>query len=89
MHLAELKGVAKTIPNEGILISTLSLQEAQSNSEIESIITTQDALYKQELQASVSDPDVRATELASEKPQEQCLKMTKQAMLFLSRRLQN
>lgn len=55
-HLAELKGVAKTIPNEGILISTLSLQEAQSSSEIENIITTQDALYKQELQTSVSDP---------------------------------
>ncbi len=55
-HLAELKGVAKTIPNEGILISTLSLQEAQSSSEIENIITTQDALYKQELQSSISDP---------------------------------
>ncbi|PCK01972.1 MAG: addiction module protein [Alteromonadaceae bacterium] len=55
-HLAELKGVAKTIPNEGILISTLSLQEAQSSSEIENIITTQDALYKQELLTSVSDP---------------------------------
>ncbi len=48
-HLAELKGVAKAIPNERILISTLSLQEAQSSSEIENIITTQDALYKQEL----------------------------------------
>lgn len=55
-HLAELKGVAKTIPNERILISTLSLQEAQSSSEIENIITTQDALYKQELQSSVSNP---------------------------------
>lgn len=55
-HLAELKGVAKTIPNEGILISTLSLQEAQSSSEIENIITTQDALYKQELQSRISDP---------------------------------
>ncbi len=55
-HLAELKGVAKTIPNEGILISTLSLQEAQSSSAIENIITTQDALYKEELQTSISDP---------------------------------
>src|SRR5690606_30938757 len=44
------------IPNEGILISTLSLQEAQSSSEIENIITTQDALYKQELRPNVSDP---------------------------------
>ncbi len=55
-HLAELKGVAKTIPNENILISTLSLQEAQSSSEIENIITTQDALYKHGLQSDVSDP---------------------------------
>lgn len=54
-HLAELKGVAKTIPNEGILISTLSLQEAQSSSEIENIITTQDALYKQQLQTNATD----------------------------------
>lgn len=54
-HLAELKGVAKTIPNEGILISTLSLQEAQSSSEIENIITTQDALYKQQLQTDTTD----------------------------------
>jgi Fic family protein len=55
-HLAELKGIAKTIPNEGILISTLALQEAQSSSEIENIITTQDALYKYQIQENVSDP---------------------------------
>ena len=55
-YLAELKGVAKTIPNEGILLSSLSLQEAQSSSAIENIITTQDALFKHELQAGVIDP---------------------------------
>jgi len=33
-YLAELKGLARSIPNEGPLISTLSLQEAQSSSEI-------------------------------------------------------
>ncbi len=55
-HLAELKGVAKTIPNEGILISTLSMQEAQESSEIENIITTQDALYKYQLQEGNYDP---------------------------------
>ncbi len=42
-HLAELKGMARSIPNSRLLISTLSLQEAQSSSEIENIITTQDA----------------------------------------------
>ena len=55
-YLAELKGVAKTIPNEEILLSTLSLQEAQSSSAIENIITTHDALYKHELQTSTADP---------------------------------
>ncbi len=55
-HLAELKGVARTIPNEGLLISTLSLQEAQSSSEIENIITTQDALYKYQIQPDRADP---------------------------------
>ncbi len=48
-YLAELKGVAQTIPNEGILISTLALQEAQGSSAIENIITTQDALYKYQI----------------------------------------
>jgi len=55
-YLAELKGVARTIPNEGLLISTLSLQEAQSSSEIENIITTQDALYKYRIQPEGADP---------------------------------
>lgn len=45
-HLGELKGTAQTIPNQAILINTLSLQEAQNSSEIENIITTQDELYK-------------------------------------------
>lgn len=55
-HLAELKGVARTIPNERILISTLALQEAQSSSEIENIITTQDALYRYQVQPGSADP---------------------------------
>lgn len=51
-YLAELKGVAATIPNEQILISTLTLQEARDSSAIENIITTQDELFKAELQAN-------------------------------------
>lgn len=47
--LSELKGVAATIPNEAILISSLTLQEAKDSSEIENIVTTQDDLYKAEL----------------------------------------
>jgi Fic family protein len=48
-RLAELKGVARTIPNENILISTLTLQEAKDSSAIENIITTHDELFKAEL----------------------------------------
>lgn len=44
--LAELKGIATTIPNQQILINTLGLQEAKDSSAIENIITTHDELYK-------------------------------------------
>lgn len=44
--LAELKGIASTIPNQAILINTLGLQEAKDSSAIENIITTHDDLYK-------------------------------------------
>lgn len=44
--LAELKGIAATIPNQGILINTLGLQEAKDSSEIENIVTTHDELFK-------------------------------------------
>lgn len=44
--LAELKGVAQTIPRQDILINTLTLQEAKDSSEVENIVTTHDELYK-------------------------------------------
>lgn len=47
--LAELKGVATSIPNQGILINTLSLQEAKDSSAIENIITTNDELYRSDV----------------------------------------
>ncbi len=47
--LAELKGIAKTIPNETILITTLALQEAKDSSAIENIITTHDELFQSNL----------------------------------------
>ena len=43
--LAELKGAADAIPNEVIILNTLSLQEAKDSSAIENIITTHDELY--------------------------------------------
>jgi len=50
--LAELKGIASTIPNQEILINTLGLQEAKDSSAIENIITTHDDLYKSGLNLS-------------------------------------
>lgn len=43
--LAELNGVSETMPNEVIILNTLSLQEAKDSSAIENIITTHDELY--------------------------------------------
>ena len=49
--LAELKGITGIIPNQSILINTLSLQEAKDSSAIENIITTHDELYKSDVAA--------------------------------------
>ena len=45
-RLAELKGVAAAIPNQGMLINTLALQEAKDSSAIENIITSHDDLFR-------------------------------------------
>jgi Fic family protein len=50
--LAELKGTARTIPNQSILINALSLQEAKDSSEIENIVTTHDELYRSMVSSS-------------------------------------
>jgi Fic family protein len=55
-YLAELKGTSKTIPNESILINTLTLQEAKDSSEIENIITTHDDLYKENILIDTKNP---------------------------------
>jgi Fic family protein len=47
--LAELKGVAASVPNQGILINSLGLQEAKDSSAIKNIITTHGELYLSEL----------------------------------------
>ncbi len=51
-YLAELKGVAKSIPNEGILISTLTMQEAKDSSAIENIMTTHDEFFRADVMKS-------------------------------------
>ena len=48
-QLAELKGIAASIPNQGILINTLGLQEAKDSSAIENIVTTHDELFKDDV----------------------------------------
>lgn len=44
--LAEVKQAAELIPNQGVLINTLPLLEAQASSEIENIVTTTDQLFQ-------------------------------------------
>jgi len=48
-RLAELKGLASSIPDQIILIHTLGIQEARDSSAIENIVTTQDELFRGEL----------------------------------------
>lgn len=47
--LAELKGVISSIPNENILLETLTLREAKESSAIENIISTFDEVYQSNL----------------------------------------
>ena len=58
-NLAELKGVAASIPNQDILISTLTLQEARDSSAIENIVTTQDDLYREDDPATATGTAVK------------------------------
>jgi Fic family protein len=44
-NLAQLKGISQAIPNQKVLVNTLSLQEAKDSSEIENIITTYDEMF--------------------------------------------
>ncbi|AXI99454.1 Fic family protein [Cyclonatronum proteinivorum] len=62
-YLAELKGISQTMPNRNILLSTLPLQEAQDSSEVENIVTTQDALFKSKL-SGISETDHATKEVS-------------------------
>jgi Fic family protein len=53
-HLAELKGVAASIPNQAILVNALGMQEAKDSSAIENIVTTHDELYRDEASPETS-----------------------------------
>ena len=58
--LAELKGFAKTMPNQAILINAIVIQEAKGSSEIENIISSQDELYTAlTVQKSIASPQTK------------------------------
>ncbi len=57
--LAELKQAAELIPNQGMLINTLPLLEAQASSEIENIVTTTDKLFQFQNIGERADPVTR------------------------------
>lgn len=44
--LAELKGLGRILPNQSLLVNSVVLQEAKDSSEIENIVTTNDALFR-------------------------------------------
>ncbi len=55
--VAALKQAGTLIPNQGVLINTIPLLEAQASSEIENIITTTDALFRySQLDPELADP---------------------------------
>lgn len=45
-RLAQLKGLASTLPNQSIFVNTIALREAKASSAIENIFTTDDELYR-------------------------------------------
>ncbi len=57
--IAEMKGVASTIPNQRVLLETLVMQEAKGSSEIENIITTMEEIYRPELERTPEAKEVR------------------------------
>lgn len=64
--LAELKGEVRTIPNETILINTLTLQEAKESSAIENIVTTQDDLFRIEVDDTFKNINAKEVQHYSE-----------------------
>ena len=53
--LGRLQGRSIVIPNQGLLINSISLQEAKASSAIENIFTTDDELYK-----AYSEPQIKS-----------------------------
>ncbi len=60
--LGELKGFARMLPNQSMLVNTIALREAKASTAIENIFTTDDALYKA-MSDSEANPDANAKEV--------------------------
>jgi len=55
--LAALRQATALIPNAAVLVNTIPLLEAQASSEIENVVTTTDAMFRQaQLDAPTADP---------------------------------
>ena len=54
--LAELKGIAQTMPNQNILINAIMINEAKTSSRIENIVTTHDDVYKAMVRQNDASP---------------------------------
>ncbi|MFH1319882.1 MAG: Fic/DOC family N-terminal domain-containing protein [Bacteroidota bacterium] len=61
--LARLHGRSVAIPNQGMLINTISLQEAKASSEVENIFTTDDELYQAFSQKNIKEQQGPAKEV--------------------------
>jgi Fic family protein len=61
--LARLQGRSIAIPNQGLLINSISLQEAKASSAIENIFTTDDELYKAYSEENVGQVNGPAKEI--------------------------
>ncbi len=61
--LANLRGLAGQIPNQGVLISSIVLQEARLSSEIENIVTTDDELYRADADGTGGKADAHTKEV--------------------------
>jgi len=58
--LAGLRGLAAQIPDQGMLINSIALQEARVSSEIENIVTSNDELYRADADADgTTDPETK------------------------------
>lgn len=61
--LGQLKGELSKIPNSNILIDTIGLQEAKDSNEVESIVTTDDELYKSSIDEKIVSPSAKEAQL--------------------------